>query len=210
MTNQLLSVTGVRLDDLYGHILQQLDATPIDHLAIRNDILSHPASQQRLQTASRVVMKRWAVHRDWQADLMQEASVAAALQLTERCPTFEPQGAERFGGWLFRMWYSVCRDVWRKLYVEAARRPLLAGLMYDAIEPPVEVDRPELSWNDVVQAIGELEERQLRDVMSDWANGCSGQTSAALRGVAASTVSRKRRYGMRILRLKLQLLHDAQ
>lgn len=189
---------------LYRHLQRHCTEGATPPTAVLRDVLFHPVSQQKLATASAVVLRGSRADSHRHNEVMQEACLHVLNRIEQGQLTFEPRGVDRFLNWLWSLWRLACLQVWRRMRRRHARQPVAGGGLPDVQQPD---DQEEIidhkHWPAVLAAIGNVADDTLRETLSDWALGLNGREAAARRGVRKSTISKRRAKAVALLRSQL-------
>jgi hypothetical protein len=185
------------LPELHDIFLRLQRATAVElRSALIRRLIEHPESDRRLRSACNSVMRRREAHVDLHADVLQEAVLLLTDCLLRQDIRYEDRGSERFGGWLWSMWYYACRDAWRHC------RPLwLRGMQLTETEAFARIPdthRQTSPAEELFECVYERADDDLRDVLLDWLGGVTLRESAAGLGKTKAAVekSRKRLVGL--------------
>lgn len=165
------------------------------------DILLHPASLEKLDSACRKVLRRCTSSQELDGDIRQEALCLVSRRMQSSPVPCTDQGVDRFGGWLWRLWYRACLKAARRCQplwmagISSLELDSLAALPNAAQAPPL--------WEDVLLLIFRIPDPVLQKVLRDWAAGLTGRESARLQQLSESHVSRLRKAGAAWLRQRL-------
>lgn len=186
------------LENLHARFVELFANNPDSADAIIQEVLMHPESQHRLEMAATVLLQRRATDRPFRTDLTQEAWVIVLQRFRAGHVQYTNEGAEKFGGWLWMLWYNACREAIRlvcKRGVEAPT-PSQIAVENDALNEMIRVDE----YRAMLEYIETVAQEPLRAVLFDWAAGLSGADTVRMRGLPSATVWRLRKEGLRLLR----------
>jgi hypothetical protein len=160
-----------------------------------------PASMNRLQAACSTVVKCLSDRANLRSDILQEATLFIVEWLSAESLDYEDRGLDFFGSWYWTLCLRACRRALKKC------RPLEGTLIKSLYARDVLSRTPpsaiELLWNDVLQAIAQIQNPLLKSVMADMAQGINQARSGKLHGVSQSRVSQLRQEGIVLLRRSL-------
>lgn len=191
-------------EELYRYLQQHCSEGTTPPAAILREVLFHPISQQKLATASAVVLRGSRADAHRHNEVMQEACLHVLHRIEQGQLTFEPRGVDRFLNWLWSLWRLACLQVWRRMRRRRARQPVAGGGLPDVQQPD---DQNEIidhqHWPAILAAIGTVTDETVRETLSDWAQGLNGREAATRRGVRKSTISKRRAKAVALLRSQL-------
>jgi DNA-directed RNA polymerase specialized sigma24 family protein len=163
----------------------------------------HSAAKRQWARAAAPLLKGLRRHADLCDDVRQVATLLLVKWLAADSLRYEDRGADCFAGWYFSLCRNACRSALRTCDERRAFRSVesLAEFEEPAVLPPSHAD---LSWDELVAAIADIEDSRLQAVMIDMAAGRKGRQTAEHCHLSPAMVSKLRQKGLAQLRRRFE------
>jgi DNA-directed RNA polymerase specialized sigma24 family protein len=182
--------------------MRKEDSTVCRRSAAFEFVLRSAAKRQWARAAAPLLkgLRRRADLRD---DVCQVATLLLVKWLAADSLRYEDRGADRFAGWYWSLCRNACRSALRTCDGQRAFRSVesLTEFEQPAAPPPSEAD---LSWDDLLAAIADIEDSRLQAVMIDMAAGRKGRQTAQNCHISPAMVSKLRQKGLAQLRRRFE------
>jgi DNA-directed RNA polymerase specialized sigma24 family protein len=173
-------------------------ATPAERASLVGEIVLHPATRLRMREARRVVLRDRRHNSQLWLDVLQQGNLLLIERLTGGKLTFQWEGIDQFGGWL----YAICHSA----LVRALEHCSPQGLKGTVFSDPHDLERlPRPAeqrplWESLFHAIETIGDPLQRDIMLEEATGITVRESAERHGLPATAIFRLREQGVLLLR----------